>query len=93
MQFTKRLHAGIQRGDITCSIRIWQSPRVTPGHRYRSSVGEIEVDSIQQIELEDITPALARRSGFDSVADLLKIAQHGRGRNVYVVRFHYLDER
>ena len=92
MQFTKQLHAGIQRGEITCSIRIWQSPRVTPGHRYRSSVGEIEVESIQQIELEDISPALARQSGFASVDELLKIAQHGRGRNVYLVRFHYVGD-
>jgi hypothetical protein len=42
------------------------------------------------MELEDITPALARRSGFESVADLLKVAKHGRGENVYLVRFHYI---
>jgi hypothetical protein len=24
------------------------------------------------------------------VIDLLKVAQHGRGENVYLVRFHYL---
>jgi hypothetical protein len=93
MDFTKRLHAGIQRGEITCSIRIWMQPRVTPGHSYRSNAGEIEVDSIQQIELADITPALARQSGFASVVDLLKTAQHGRGRNVYLVRFHYVGRR
>jgi hypothetical protein len=93
MDFTKRLHAGIQRGEITCSVRIWMRPRVTPGQRYRSNAGEIEVDSIQQIELEDITPALARQSGFASVVDLLKTAQHGRGRNVYLVRFHYVGRR
>jgi hypothetical protein len=52
--------------------------------------GEIEVDSILKISLADITPSLARRSGFASVADLLKIAKHGRGENVYLVRFHYL---
>jgi len=93
MEFTKRLHAGIQRGEITCSIRIWMRPRVTPGRRYRLGDGEVEVDSIQPIELLDITPALARQSGFASVVELLKTAQHGRGTNVYLVYFHYVGRR
>ena len=51
--------------------------------------GEIEVDSIRAISLAEITPDLARRSGFKDVADLLSIAKHGRGENVYLIRFHY----
>jgi hypothetical protein len=38
--------------------------------------------------MSDITPALARESGFNGVVDLLKIAKHGPGTNVYLVRFH-----
>ena len=53
-------------------------------------VGQIEVDSIQPIGLPDITPALARESGFLGVVDLLKVANHGRGRNIYLIHFHYL---
>ena len=52
--------------------------------------GQVEVDSIAAIELDDVTPALARESGFDGVVDLLKMAKHGRGTNVYLVRFHYV---
>jgi len=52
--------------------------------------GEIEVDSITPIGLPDITPALARESGFLGVVDLLKVANHGHGRNIYLIRFHYL---
>jgi hypothetical protein len=89
VQFTKRLREGVRRGEITCSVRIWQRPHVNPGHRYRMGEGEIEVDSIQQIDLDDITPQLARESGFASVVDLLKVAKHGPGTNVYLVRFHY----
>ncbi len=55
--------------------------------------GEIEVDSIQPIGIPDITPALARESGFLGVVDLLKVANHGRGRNIYLIRFHYLAPR
>lgn len=52
--------------------------------------GEIEVDSIEPIGLPDITPELARASGFLGVLDLLKIAKHGRGEKIYLIRFHYI---
>jgi hypothetical protein len=91
--FTKRLRDGVRRGDITGSVRIWMSPRVTVGKRYRMEEGEIEVDSILPITLADITPAIARASGFKGVVDLLKVAKHGRGENVYLVTFHYVPPR
>src|SRR4029079_6050543 len=91
MDFTKRLRPGVQKGQITTSIRIWHSPRVKAGKRYDSTgVGHIEIDSIEPIELSDITPEMARASGFNGVVDLLKIAKHGSGTNVYLVRFHYV---
>ena len=91
MIFTKRLRAGVRSGQITCSIRIWMRPHVKVGGRYRMEDGQIEVDSILPITLDDITPELARASGFKGVVDLLKIAKHGRGENVYLVRFHFVS--
>src|SRR5262245_3653629 len=90
MTFTKRLREGVRRGEITCSVRIWTRPHVKVGGRYRMEDGEIEVDSIEPIGLPDITPELARESGFLGVVDLLKIANHGKGSNIYLVRFHYV---
>jgi hypothetical protein len=55
--------------------------------------GEIEVDSIVPITLDDITPDLARACGFASVRDLLEVAKHGSGENVYLVRFHYIPRK
>ena len=89
MMFTKRLREPVMRGEITCSVRIWQSPRVKAGGRYPLGPGAIHVTSIRQIGLDDITPALARRSGFQGVVDLLKTAKHGQGQNVYLVEFEY----
>jgi hypothetical protein len=43
--------------------------------------------------LPDITPELARESGFLGVLDLLKVAKHGRGNNIYLIRFHYVPQR
>ena len=68
-------------------------PHVKVGKRYRMDEGEIEVDSIQPIGFPDITPALARESGFLGVVDLLKVAKHGKGENIYLVQFHYLRPR
>ena len=55
--------------------------------------GGIEVDSIEHIGFPDITPELARESGFMGVLDLLKVAKHGRGENIYLIRFHYVRSR
>lgn len=93
MHFTKRLRDRVRSGEITCSVRIWMSPRVTVGRRYQMEEGEIEVDSIEPIGMPDITPELARASGFLGVIDLLKVAKHGRGERVYLVRFHYIPQK
>jgi len=55
--------------------------------------GEIEIESIERIGFPDITPELARESGFLGVLDLLKVAKHGKGENIYLVRFHYVPPR
>ena len=88
--FTKRLRDGVRRGDITCSVRIWVRPQVRVGGRYRMEEGEIEIDAIEPIGFPDITPQLARASGFLGVLDLLKVAKHGKGSNIYLIRFHYI---
>jgi hypothetical protein len=89
MTFTRRLREPIMRGEVTCSIRIWQWPHVKVGGRYKMDCGFIEVTSIRRITLTDVTPELARRSGFLGVVDLLKIAKHGPGENVYLIDFKY----
>jgi hypothetical protein len=90
MVFTRRLREGVRKGEITCSVRIWTRPHVRVGGRYKMEEGHIEVDSIEPIGLPDITPELARASGFLGVLDLLKVAKHGQGENIYLVRFHYV---
>jgi hypothetical protein len=90
MTFMKALRDGVRRGEIECSVRIWTRPHVKAGGRYAMEEGEIEVDSIRRIDYHDITPKLARDSGFPDVPQLLGVAKHGKGQNVYVVRFHYI---
>ena len=90
MVFTKRLRDGIRRGRIRCTVRVWTRLQVKVGGRYAMDEGHVVVDSITPIEIADITEDLARESGFGSVEELLGIARHGKGEDVYLIRFHYL---
>jgi len=93
MVFSKRLRDGVRQGQINVTVRIWKRLQVRVGGRYRMDEGEIEVDSIEPIGFPDITPQLARESGFAGVLDLLKVAKHGTGDNIYLIRFHYVPPR
>ena len=59
------------------------------GGRYPLGAGAIHVTSIREIGFADITPDLARRSGFLGVVDLLKTAKHAPSEKVYLVEFEY----
>ena len=90
MQFLASLRDRIRAGEITCSVRLWQSPRVKVGGRYPLSPGHVVVTRLFEISLADVTPDLARQSGFAGVVDLLKVAKHGPGRRVFLVEFRYV---
>ena len=91
LAFTRRLREPIMRGEITCTVRIWRRLHVKVGGRYGLGPGAVEVTKIREIGLADITPELARRSGFAGVVDLLKTAKHGPGEAVYLIDFEYRD--
>jgi hypothetical protein len=89
MQFAKALRERVVSGEITCSVRIWQKPHVKIGGTYALGGGHIRVRAIREIAMSDITGELARRSGFAGVVELLKVAKHGPGEKVYLVKFDY----
>jgi hypothetical protein len=90
MVFAKPLRQRIRSGRIRCTIRIWMQPHVKVGGRYTMDDGSVVVDSIATLQKADLTEDLARESGFESVEALLRIARHGRGNKMYLIRFHYL---
>jgi hypothetical protein len=89
MLFQRRFHERIVRGEIRCTVRIWQRPHVKVGGRYVLGSGAIVVDKIYETRLDDIAPVLARRCGFESLVDLMRVAKHGPGERVFVIDFHY----
>jgi hypothetical protein len=92
MLFQRRFHDGIRSGEIRCTVRIWKRPHAKAGGRYALGAGAIVVDRISEMRIDDLTPALARQSGFASLVDLLKTAKHGTGERVFLVDFHYDGE-
>jgi len=83
----------IARGEITETVRVWLRPRAKVGGCYALGPGCIEVTSVTEVAPERITDALARRTGFKNADDLMKVARHGHGDRIYLVRFVYRDER
>src|SRR5262245_45090461 len=93
VQFLASLRDRIRRGEITTTVRLWQRPHVKVGGRYALAPGEIVVTRVFEVSLADITPDLARASGFSGLVDLLKVAKHGPGRRVFVIEFRYEAKR
>lgn len=91
MQFVRTLRDRVRSGEITTSVRLWQRPKVRVGGRYSLPPGQIVVTKLSEISLADVTPEMARRSGFSGLVDLLKVAKHGAGRRVFFVEFRYVS--
>jgi hypothetical protein len=93
VQFLQPLRDRIRRGEITTTVRLWQRPHVKVGGRYALPPGEIVVTRMFEVSLAEITPELARASGFVGLVDLLKVAKHGAGRRVFIIEFRYEGRR
>ena len=93
MQFLRTVRDRIRNGELTTTVRLWQRPHVKVGGRYALPPGEIVVTKVFEVGLADITPELARRSGFVGLVDLLRVAKHGPGRRVFVIEFRYEKSR
>jgi hypothetical protein len=63
MEFSRELRSDVLAGEITLTVRLWRTPKVKLGGRYRVGPGEIEVDSIELVPFSAITDADVRRAG------------------------------
>ena len=92
MEFSRELRNDVLAGDITLSVRLWKSPRVKQGGRYRVGPGEIEVDAIELIPFSAITKRDVRRAGEPDLETLRLRAAHAGPIDddtlVYRIEFH-----
>ena len=63
MEFSRELRPAVLAGDITITFRLWRTPKVKVGGRYRVGDGQIEVDSIELIPFVAIDETDVHRSG------------------------------
>jgi len=72
---------GIASGAITLLFRRWERPRVKPGSSFRTQVGVIGVDVVDEITEASLTNRVARLAGFESRAALIaELSKYPDGR-------------
>lgn len=63
----------IALGEIDTQFRRQKRATVKTGGTLRTSIGMLDIESVEVIELDDITLGDARRAGFDSVDDVVAV--------------------
>jgi hypothetical protein len=78
VQIPQRFHAGLADGSITLAFRRWRKPAAKAGGRQRTPVGELAIDAVDPVKVEDVTEADARAAGYRDRAELLgELARYG----------------
>ena len=75
--------AGIRDGSVTAVFRRWDAPRARPGGTQRTAAGVVRFDSVEPVDAATLTEADALGAGMDSLAQLLKANERGRGTQLY----------
>jgi hypothetical protein len=92
MQFDRRHREEILAGRVTLTFRRWKRRQAVPGNRYRTSLGRIEVESVDVVDPAAITASDARRAGYRSVDSLLEGISGDPDLAVYRVAFHVVTD-
>jgi hypothetical protein len=97
VQFSPDLRDGVSSGRITVSFRLWQRPKVRVGGRYPVGPAVIEVDDIDLVPFDAVSPEDIRRSGEPDREALRRRAAHAGPVTdttlVYRIEFHVARER
>lgn len=92
MQFDHRHRDEILAGEVTLTFRRWKRRQAVPGNRYRTSLGMVEVESVEVVEPGEVTDRDARLAGEPSAAVLLERVSGDPGLPLYRVAFHLVHE-
>lgn len=92
MDFSRELRADVLSGDITLTVRLWRSPRVKVGGRYRVGPGWIRVDAVDLVPFGSLDANDVRRAGEPDLETLRRRAAHAGpiadDTLVYRIEFH-----
>jgi hypothetical protein len=90
--FEQRLRDGIHSGAIVLAFRRWKRSQVVPGHRYRTGIDIVEVESVDLVEPSSVDSAQAREAGYASAGELLANLRGDPALPVYRIRLRRVDE-
>ena len=91
MLFELRFAPGIQAGDITLTYRRWKRHQAIAGHRYRTTVGYLEVDQVDVVDPSTISPDEAVSAGYPDVDALVADLRGPPDLPLYRILFHVVD--
>jgi hypothetical protein len=82
----------VKEGVIDLAFRRWERPRVVVGTQMRTMVGLVEVTSVEQVEVDDLTEEDARRAGSPSLTALVRALDQKADRPAWRVGLRHAGE-
>ena len=87
-----RVAQGVRDGTITLAFRRWFKQDVRAGSQFRSAAGVIRVESVETIDLGEITDDDALMAGHKDAATVRKFLAAGEDRPTYKVTLQWIGE-
>lgn len=83
---------GIKEGKVSLAFRRWKSARVKKGSLIKTPIGELEILDIKEWKISSIKSADAKKAGYESLDELLKILRKHKEGKLYRIRLKYSGE-
>jgi hypothetical protein len=90
--FERKLREGIHAGLIVVAFRRWRRCQVVSGHRYRTGLDLVEVESVDVVRPADIDSQQATEAGYAAVEDLLNDLRGDASLPLYRIRLRRVAE-
>ncbi|HYD46053.1 MAG TPA: hypothetical protein VEA79_12380 [Phenylobacterium sp.] len=87
MLFKMDTLAAVREGRVTLALRRWKRPTVKAGGKLLTPIGELAIETVEPITLDDISEDDARQAGFADLA-AARAAVTGAEGELHRIRFH-----
>ncbi len=74
---------GVAAGSITLAFRRWRRPTVKAGGTLLTTAGLLAIDSVEQVDLGDVTEGEAVKAGFSDLAELHSVLRRHTEGSIY----------
>jgi hypothetical protein len=86
VRIPRRFLDGIAEGSVDLAFRRWTRPMVRTGGRQRTPIGELAIDDVRRVARAAVTAAEARRAGYATRAELLRVLDRRDEGRIYRVQ-------